>query len=64
MTHPQPPAGLAQLAGSVLMIFLYTLVYAGGLNEEIGWTGFALPRMLSRFSPLVSTIFVRGLWML
>lgn len=64
ITNPQPPSNILQLAGSVLVIFLYTLVYAGGLNEETGWTGFALPRFQAKFNPLVSTILVWILWML
>lgn len=64
ITTPQPPSSLFQLAGSVLVSFLYTLVYAGGLNEETGWTGFALPRFQAKFNPLVSTILVWILWML
>jgi membrane protease YdiL (CAAX protease family) len=58
------PSSLLQLAGSVLIIFLFTLVYAGGLNEETGWTGFALPRFLASHNPLVATMIVWGLWML
>ena len=64
LSSPQRPSSLFQLAGTVLVIYLYTLVYAGGLNEETGWTGFALPRFLAKFNPLVSTILVWILWML
>jgi membrane protease YdiL (CAAX protease family) len=64
MSSPQPSSSLSQLAGSVLVISFYTLVYAGGLNEETGWTGFALPRLLARFNPIVSTVLVWILWML
>ena len=64
MSDPRPPADPLKLAGSVLVIFLYTLLCAGGLNEETGWTGFALPRLLAKHNPLVSTIVVWILWML
>jgi membrane protease YdiL (CAAX protease family) len=64
LSDPHIPSSLLQLAGPALVAFLYTLVYAGGLNEEIGWTGLALPRLLARFNPLVATILVWGLWML
>lgn len=63
-SDPRPAAQPLALAGSVLVIFLYTLLCAGGLNEETGWTGFALPRLLAKHNPLVSTIVVWILWML
>ena len=49
---------------TILPIFLYTLFFAGGLNEEGGWTGLALPGLQARFSPLVATLIVWALWML
>jgi membrane protease YdiL (CAAX protease family) len=64
MTQPQPPANPLRLAGSAIIILLYTLIYAGGLNEESGWTGFALPRFLARWNPLLSTVILWALWML
>ena len=44
--------------------FLFVLVFfAGGpLGEEIGWRGFALPRMQSRFGPLKATLLLGILW--
>jgi membrane protease YdiL (CAAX protease family) len=33
-----------------------------GAWEELGWRGYALPRMLSRFSPLVASLGVGVLW--
>ena len=36
-------------------------VFAGGW-EELGWRGYALPRLLKRFSPLVASIGVGVLW--
>jgi membrane protease YdiL (CAAX protease family) len=64
LSDPEPPSSLFKLAGSVLIIFLFTFIYAGGLNEETGWTGFALPRFLAIFNPLVATIILWALWML
>ncbi len=63
LSEPQTPTNPLELAGSALVIFLYTLIYAGGLNEETGWTGLALPGLLARFSPLAATLLVWGLWM-
>lgn len=64
LSSPQVPANVQELAGPILVSFLYTLLYAGGLNEETGWTGFALPRLLAGFSPLIATIVVWALWIL
>ncbi len=64
MSNPQLPTNLMNLTISVLVIFLYTLVYAGGLNEETGWTGFAFPRLLAKYNPLISTILIWILWIL
>jgi membrane protease YdiL (CAAX protease family) len=63
-SYPQLPSNLMELAGSVLVTFLYTMIWAGGLNEETGWTGLALPRLQAKFSPLVATLIVWALWML
>ena len=41
------------------MTFLMALVTAG---EEIGWRGFALPHLQTRFSPLVSSVILGFLW--
>lgn len=35
---------------------------AAGYLEEIGWTGFAVPRLLSRWSPLATGLIVGLLW--
>jgi uncharacterized protein len=40
-----------------------TLVLAAlVIGEEIGWRGFALPRLQERFSPLVSSLILGALW--
>jgi membrane protease YdiL (CAAX protease family) len=64
ITHPALPTDPLKLAGSVLILFLYTLLYAGGLNEEAGWTGLALPRLQARFNPLIATLVVWFFWIL
>ena len=50
-----PAAGLV---GVVLLIIV------GAFGEEIGWRGFALPRLQRRFSPLVASLILAALWAL
>lgn len=51
------PGSLARM-GSMLWMLLIT----GALGEELGWRGFALPRLLARRSPLVSSLSLGILW--
>jgi uncharacterized protein len=55
------PAVDVKLIGIVILFFLYNIIY-GGLSEEPGWRGFALPRLQSKFSPLVSSLILGILW--
>jgi membrane protease YdiL (CAAX protease family) len=36
----------------------------GGVGEELGWRGFALPRLLSKYNPIVSSLILAVPWML
>lgn len=36
--------------------------FAAGVFEELGWTGFAIPTLRRRFSPLATGLIVGGLW--
>lgn len=51
------PGTLTSYPFYFLGIFLAT-----GLPEEIGWRGFALPRLQQRFSPLISSLILGALW--
>jgi membrane protease YdiL (CAAX protease family) len=45
--------------------FLNVLFYTGGINEESGWRGFALPRLQARYSPLMASLviwFFHAIW--
>ncbi|MCJ7694131.1 MAG: CPBP family intramembrane metalloprotease [Anaerolineaceae bacterium] len=50
-----------KLLGMVILFFLYNVIY-GGLSEEPGWRGFALPRLQAKFSPLVSSLILGVIW--
>ncbi len=55
------PAVDVKLLGMVILFFLYSIIY-GGLSEEPGWRGFALPRLQAKFSPLVSSLILGVFW--
>jgi membrane protease YdiL (CAAX protease family) len=40
----------------------FIVFFGGGLNEEPGWRGFAVPRMQHMFSPLVAGLIIGVVW--
>ena len=46
------------------LTFSYGFLYAGGINEESGWRGFAIPHLQEKYSPLVAAIIVWFFWAL
>lgn len=49
------------LPANVILFFLYGVIY-GGLSEEPGWRGFALPRLQAKYSPLGSGLLLGIIW--
>jgi membrane protease YdiL (CAAX protease family) len=47
-----------------VLLFLHGFFFAGGINEETGWRGFALPRLQRRYCPLVAGLVVWVFWAL
>jgi len=62
------PGALASFQGFTPRVLVsypvyFVAVYFGvGLPEELGWRGFALPRMQPRYGPLGSTLLLGVLW--
>lgn len=54
-------APLALAPDQLLGNFAITIV-TGATGEELGWRGFALPRLQAQFSPLVSTLILGTIW--
>lgn len=46
------------------LFWVVVFVLGGPLGEEIGWRGFALPRLLERFSPAAASLVLAAGWFL
>lgn len=59
------PAGQWNDPGQIylaLPVLLYVVVFGGPLGEELGWRGFALPRLEQRIHPTAAVIVLGLLW--
>jgi len=56
-----PPSWLSLPSGPDLA-FLAGALVAGAFGEEVGWRGFAQPRLQARYVPLVASILVGAVW--
>jgi membrane protease YdiL (CAAX protease family) len=54
--------GFGGVAIYLLLEFLRGFLMTGGINEESGWRGFALPRLQARYPVIVSAIIVWFFW--
>lgn len=42
--------------------FVFVALIGGGLDEEMGWRGFALPRLQARYDPVVANLVLGLVW--
>jgi membrane protease YdiL (CAAX protease family) len=53
---------LPTLARDLVFVFVSSMLYGGGLAEEPGWRGFALPRLQEQFDPLTASVILSIAW--
>jgi uncharacterized protein len=49
---------------TALLLWCFNLLFGGALGEEIGWRGFALPRLLARHGPIAASSLLALAWAL
>ena len=61
----QPPnlPGMIGTLPTVLALSVYMFIQVG-IGEEIGWRGYALPKLQSGYSALISSVILGGIWVL
>jgi len=62
ISEPDQVSDLLESAVLISVSFLYGFVFTGGLNEETGWTGFALPRLQTKYGPFIASIVLWFFW--
>jgi uncharacterized protein len=58
----QPDTPLLRQPIMILPTFLVLFFLGGSFQEEFGWRGYALPRLLSLWNPLIASLFLGVIW--
>jgi membrane protease YdiL (CAAX protease family) len=56
------PETSTTLIGLIAVKFLYQFFFFNATGEEVGWRGFALPRLQVRTSPLIAALIIALFW--
>ncbi len=56
------PAPVPHFSGAASLLAVSLFSDAGPLGEELGWRGFALPRMMKRWQPLTAAVILGVIW--
>jgi uncharacterized protein len=59
---PRPPLPALGQWLALPLKFLFVILLGGGLWEEIGWRGYALPQLQSRYGALVGSLILGVIW--
>ncbi len=59
--HPSMPTDPWEWIFAVAVVFAYVLVLSV-IGEELGWRGYALPRLLARWDALTASVILGVLW--